>query len=93
MEFINEGNLGRADLLNRHMSKKYFFDDSNISKEELEEISYQLGKFNYLLSNLFLYQNSLKNDGYGALSSILEELEPFYRNYDKDKCEEVKNVF
>lgn len=93
MEFINQGNLGRVDLLTRHLSKKYFSDDSSISKEELEEITYQLDKFNYLLSNLFLYQNTLKDDNYGALSSILEELELFYRNYDKDKCEEVKNVF
>lgn len=93
MKFENKGNLGRVDLLDRLISKKYFNDEYEFTKEEMKEISYQLKKFNNLLSNLFLYENQLKTDGYSALVSLLDESEMLYRNYDPETAEDPEHVF
>lgn len=101
MKFEQKGNLGRVDLLIRHLTlqhsdsvfNKDIEDKLELSKEELYEIMYQLQQFNYLLSNVYLNQNSLEQQGYSGLVSILKEQEPLYRNYDANTAKEVKNVF
>ncbi|UUV46113.1 hypothetical protein [Bacillus phage vB_BanS-Thrax1] len=85
MEFEKAGNLGKLDLLHRHLYLKQMRSEDNsvaLSEEEVNEVIQQLGAFRHLLSNMFLYQNSLENDKYGALVSILKEFEPYYRNYE-----------
>lgn len=93
MEFENLGNLGRVDLLERHIMQKFFNDDLTVTKEELEEIGYQLKQFRYILGNLFLHENRLKSDEYKTITSILDELEPMYRDYNKETAKKAENVF
>lgn len=101
MQFEQKGNLGRVDLLIRHLTLKHVEnvihksneDKIEISKEELFEIMYQLQQFNYLLSNSFLNKNSLQTNAYTGLVSVLKEQEPLYRNYNPDTAKEVKYVF
>lgn len=84
MEFRQQGNLGKTDLLIRHLSLKQMRseDDSiDLSREEIEEIQDQLDKLRHLMANLNLYSNSLENDGYRALVSVVHDLEQYYRNY------------
>ena len=101
MQFEQKGNLGRVDLLMRHLTLNYSDkvihkeddDTVDITKEELFEIMYQLQQFNYLLSNSYLNKNSLQNNAYTGLVSVLDEQEPLYRNYSPDTAKEVKYVF
>jgi len=84
MEFEKAGNLGKLDLLHRHLLLKQMRSEDDcvaLSKEETDEVIKQLGEFRYVLTNLFLYQNSLENDQYRALVNIMKDLEPYYRNY------------
>lgn len=84
MEFEKAGNLGKLDLLKRHLYLGQMRSEDGglaLSKEEVDEVLEQLSKFSHILSNLYLYQNSLENDQYRALVSILKETEPYYRNY------------
>jgi hypothetical protein len=84
MEFKQEGNLGKTDLLLRHiMLKENRSDDGSIlfSKEEIKEIIDQLEKFRHLMSNVNLYANSLMNDQYRGLVGVINELEEYYRYY------------
>ncbi len=88
MEFEQQGNLGKVDLLQRHlMLKQNRGEDGSLllSKEEVKEIDEQLSKFSYVLSNLNLYRNALENDQYRALINVVDELEPYYRNYQPNK--------
>lgn len=85
MEFKKAGNLGKLDLLFRHLYLKQMNSEDgglSLSEEEVNEVIQQLGAFKHVLSNMYLYENSLKNDQYGALVSILKDLEPYYRNYE-----------
>lgn len=84
MDFEQEGNLGKTDLLLHHIKierQRSLSDFVLMSLEEVREIEEQLGKFNNLMANLYLYANSLHSDQYEGLIGILKELEPYYRNY------------
>jgi hypothetical protein len=85
MEFKQAGNLGKTDLLIRHLTLKQMRgkDGSiHISEEELGEINDQLDRFRHLMANLNLYSNRLANDDYNALVGTINELEKYYRNYE-----------
>jgi hypothetical protein len=84
MEFKQAGNLGKTDLLIRYLTLKQMQSKDgsiHISEEELEEINDQLDRFRHLMANLNLYANSLANNDYKALVSVITELEKYYRNY------------
>jgi hypothetical protein len=85
MKFEQKGNLGKTDLLIGHLAiKQMYSEDGSIqlSKEEVEEIQEQLDRFRNLMANLNLHSNSLANNGFNALVSVVEEIEEHYRNYN-----------
>lgn len=88
MEFEQLGNLGKLDLLQGHLIAKQSRSDQDesieLTHEEMDEINEQLSKFRYALSNLNLYKDALEKDQYKAITSIIDELMPYYKDYKKE---------
>lgn len=87
MEFKQEGNLGKIDLLQRHLMLKLMESENGVvvlSEEEMREVKDQLSKFRHVLSNLNLYANMLEFDQYRALVSIINELKPYHQDYSNN---------
>lgn len=75
-----EGNLGQVQLMQRLLDQKhmetYDKEDKSIvlNPEEYKELEQMLRDFKYVLSNLMMYENSLKNDQYGGLVSVIKDI-------------------
>jgi hypothetical protein len=73
------GNLGQVELMRRLLALKSVSSNGNptsvtISKEEYIELEHILSDFQYVLSNLMMWENSLKNDQYGGLIKVIEDI-------------------
>lgn len=73
------GNLGQNALLQIQLAKKRMESFSKkqiitISESELKKIEDTLKDFDYVLSNLYLYENTLKNDQYGGLLRVIKDM-------------------
>lgn len=74
------GNLGQVQLMHRLISKKsmdaYDTEDRSItlSEEEAKYLEQLLSDFQYVLSNLFLNENSLRTDQFGGLVKVIEDI-------------------
>lgn len=74
------GNLGQVALMQRLLGQKQSkamdneSDSLEISLEEYAELESLLEDYRYIMSNLVMYENSLKNDQYAGLVSVIEHI-------------------
>jgi hypothetical protein len=79
MALKKEGNLGQVELMIRLLSQKAMegYDKETpvtLNKEEYEYLQQMLSDFKNVLANLLMWENSLKDDQYGGLISVIEEI-------------------
>lgn len=73
------GNLGQIALLERLLAEKHMISHAKeepitLSEDELEEVLQALRDFQYAVSNLYLNENPLRNDQFGGLVRVIEDL-------------------
>lgn len=74
------GNLGQVALMQRLLGRKQSKAIDNesgsleISLEEYAELESLLEDYRFIMSNLVMYENSLKDDGYKGLVSVIEHI-------------------
>ena len=80
MSLEKVGNLGQVKLMQKLISQKtmsaYDREDKliTLSEEEYKELEQILSDFQYVLSNLMMWENSLKNDQYGGLLRVIDDI-------------------
>ncbi|GIN66998.1 hypothetical protein FKN04_12645 [Bacillus glycinifermentans] len=73
------GNLGEIETLQRLLAIKRTDCYVNqkpitLTEEEFNRVEKVLEDFSYVLRNLYMYENTLRNDDFGALVDIIKEM-------------------
>lgn len=70
------GNLGQVQLMQRFLAERAMEQEGKLilNKEEVKELDQMLSDFQYVLSNLMMWENTLKNDQYGGLTKVIEDI-------------------
>lgn len=76
---VKIGNLSKIQSMQNTLGLKVMSSQMNneeaiLTKSEVAEIKQVLRDFDYVLHNLYLYENALRRDKYGALVSVSEEM-------------------
>lgn len=74
------GNLGQVALMQRLLSKKQSKAEDEgkesfeITFDEYKELESLLNDYRHIMSNLVMYENSLKNDQYKGLVEVINSI-------------------
>lgn len=74
------GNLGQVELMSRLLNQKYSkaYDSEEkeikLDMQEYKELESLLNDFKYVLSNLVMWEYSLKDDQYGGLVDVIKDI-------------------